>query len=734
MRLFILSLLLLAQIGFCQTKHSDVFYQDVAKVYTSDDGLPGTSINKIIISEKGFPIVFSAKGAAILKNEKWISYDGKIPQDGSKEKVQAPPETGKIFNILQYLDHKVIAAQNGLFTLKKEDNKWQRVLPADYKHSWSLSNVKVSIIDSKNRLWFGSDQGIGYKDKEKWHLFTGSEGLPYKKFTCIAADKYGNVWFGTEKGVFRTDGQSFAYRFSRRWLPDDFVNDIAVQKDGTVWFATNDGVSKIESAKMTLERKAHYFTDQVEKRHNRMGFIAQCSLTERYNIDSWTHAISDNDGLYTAMYGAAQAFRYAVTKEQEAKELATRSFNACKWLVDITHEKGFPARVIIPADWPEPVNEQYSREYNKRKQKEDPFWKDIFPRFPLSKDGKYRWKCDTSSDELAGHYFYYAIYYDLVAETEAEKEPVREVVRDVTDHLIRHGFVLRDHDGKPTRWANFSPEFFNSIWGWDQRGLNSMMMLSFLNVAWHVTGDKKYMKTAALLREKHNYHINAMLSKMFFPPEDVVPWDNNLCLMSMYGLLNYETDPELVMMYRESLDNSWLHISRQKSAFWNTIYAALASGFNEKVDDGIYDSEDIFPEAKLYAQYTAQQFYKTDYGHEDIIETLQKTPLDLIGYPMDNRHRLDIEFDPTPGQVVNEGWRPHNPERPDNTFELAAEQKPNFGWHVDRRALPIDERCHVRLDRDGFALEATEGSGYSEHEGTFYLLPYYMARYHGIIK
>jgi hypothetical protein len=729
-----LFIFLFSQIVFSQTKHSDVFYQDVATVYTSKDGLPETVISKIILSDTGMPIAISNKGAVILNDGKWISYTGKMHEEKSKTKIQAPTEAGQTYKMISYLGYQVLAAQNGLYSFDEETKQWHRVLPADHRYSWSLSNVKVMIVDSKNRLWFGSDQGIGYKDKGKWHLFTGMEGLPYKKFTCIEADEKGNVWFGTEKGVFRTDGKSFAYRFSRRWLPNDYVNDMAVQKDGIAWIATNGGISKIESIEMTFEQKADYFTQQVEKRHNRMGFIAHCSLKERYNIDSWTHAISDNDGLYTAMYGAAQAFRYAVTREKEAKELATRSFNACKWLVDITHEKGFPARVIIPVDWPEPVNEQYGREYNKRKQKEDPFWKDISPRFPLSKDGKYRWKCDTSSDELSGHYFYYAIYYDLVAETEAEKEPVREVVRDVTDHLIRHGFLLRDHDGKPTRWANFSPEFFNSIWGWDQRGLNSMMMLSFLNVAWHVTGDKKYLKTAEMLREKHHYHINAMQSKMFFPPEDVVPWDNNLCLMSMYGLLNYETDPELIMMYRESLDNSWLHISRQKSAYWNTIYAALAKQFNEKVDSGMYNSSNIFPEAKRYAKFTAQQFYKTEYGHEDIIETLQKIPLDLIGYRMDNRHRLDIEFDPTPGQIVNEGWRPHNPERPDNTFELAAEQKPNFGWHVNRRALPIDERCHVRLDRDGFALDATEGSGYSEHEGTFYLLPYYMARYHGIIK
>ena len=348
---------------------------------------------------------------------------------------------------------------------------------------------------------------------------------------------------------------------------------------------------------------------------------------------------------------------------------------------------------------------------NLRVQQHDPFWKDINPRFVKSKDGKYLWKCDTSSDELAGHYFFYGVYYDLVAETEEEKKPVREVVAAITDHLIRNGFVLRDHDGKPTRWGNFSPEYCNSVWGWDQRGLNSMMMLSFLNVAKHVTGDPKYDEVSAMLRDQHNYHINAMYAKEFFPPENVVPWDNNLCLMSMFGLINYEENPELLIMYRYSLENSWLHISKQKNAFWNTLYAAMALHFSHQVQNGFFNKENIFPGAGGFTQSAVKKLNVIpDLGNE-IKETLQRIPLDLIGYKMDNTHRLDIVFDPTPGQ------------------------KPTIGWGVDGFALPVEERGHVRQDRDGFELLFQEvGGTKAEQEGTFFLLPYYMAQYYNLLK
>jgi hypothetical protein len=238
-----------------------------------------------------------------------------------------------------------------------------------------------------------------------------------------------------------------------------------------------------------------------------------------------------------------------------------------------------------------------------------------------------------------------------------------------------------------------------------------MMMLSFLNVASHVTGDKKYEKVAAELREKYNYHINAMHGKEFFPPSNVVPWDNNLCLMSMYGLINYEQNPELLIMYRMSLENSWLHISKQQNAFWDAVYASLANRFSQLDDSGFFGSKRIFQEAGGFTQLKIKELKNVPSLGNGIVETLKGIPLDLVGYKMDNTHRLDIVFDPTPGQ------------------------NPTIGWGINGYALPVEERGHVRQDRDGFALSTEEvGGGRSEQEGTFFLLPYYMARYHNLIK
>ncbi|SHF23625.1 hypothetical protein SAMN05444274_104129 [Mariniphaga anaerophila] len=684
--------------------------QDVAIRHTKREGFTDEKV-KAIFLENNMPV-------AIIENSVY-KWDGKnwLPAPVQHRKRNTlfsglPEKVGAVLCSITYNGKNFAGTENGLYCSESGKNKWETVLPGDDKYRWAPSDVSVLTEDSEGRLWFGAEQGVGCLQKNTWKLYAGDEGLPYNRFTCAAAGPDGIVWFGTEKGAIRFKNGQFHYRFSLRWLPDDFVNDVVVQKNGTAWFATNKGVGQIAPRSMTFEQKAHYFTRQTETRHQRMGFIAPNELEVPYDTASFKHGISDNDGKYTSMYGSAQAFRYAVTGSQEAKKLARRSFEACKWLVDITHEPRFPARVIVPHDWPEPLADpEYSHQMNIRTQQNDPFWKDINPRFVKSKDGKYLWKCDTSSDELAGHYFFYGIYYDLVAETEEEKAPVREVVADITDHLIRNGFFLRDHDGKATRWGNFSPEFCNSIWGWDQRGLNSMMMLSFLNVAKHVTGNAKYDKVAQMLRNEHNYHINAMHGKEFFPPDNVVPWDNNLCLMSMLGLMNYETDPELLIMYRMSLENSWLHISKQKNAFWDALYSAMAQKFAQQVAEGYFNNENVFPEAGSFTNKAVSTLAEyPDLGNH-IKEMLQQIPLDLIGYEMDNTHRLDVVQDPAPGQ------------------------DPTVGWRKDGFALPVDERGHVRQDRDGFALHFKEVGGVNaEQEGTFFLLPYYMARYYKLIK
>lgn len=566
----------------------------------------------------------------------------------------------------------------------------------DDRYGWALRNVKAIAVEG-DRVWFGADNGAGVLQGGKWTLYTGKEGLPYNRFTCAAPGEAGVVWFGTERGAIRYDGKRWDYRAGLRWLPDDHVNAIAVDpKTGTAWIATNAGVSRIERKPMALAEKAENFERIIDERHRRLDYVVRCQMKVPGDFSTSSINHTDNDGLYTAMYGAAECFRYAATKDPEAKRRAQQAFRGLKFLVDVTGIPGFPARSVVPTDGSfEDPNRHFNAEYNRRAKEEDPLWKEILPRWPKSADGKFWWKCDTSSDEVAGHYFFYGVYYDLVAETPEEKEEVRKVVHAMSTHIVDHNFTLVDHDGLPTRWANWSPEYVNSTDGHADRGLQATEILSFLNTALHVTGDSKFAEAAKRLRDEHAYHVLAISGRAKWPPTSVVPWDDNLEFLSIYPLVKYERDPELQAIYRLALDSSWLFVSRSNDPFFNFVYASMMPSEGESLVEAELD------------------FRKPVEG---AIQTLKDTPLLLVGWEMNNSHRLDVELDANPRREFARGGKA-------------------YGWSVvTKEALPIQERCHIRINSDHLFLDHSMGGGQVEYEGTFYLLPYYMGLYHGFLK
>ena len=79
--------------------------------------------------------------------------------------------------------------------------------------------------------------------------------------------------------------------------------------------------------------------------------------------------------------------------------------------------------------------------------------------------------------------------------------------------------------------------------------------------------------------------------------------------------------------------------------------------------------------------------------------------MDLICWSMQNSHRADIEIDAESGR---------------------------HGEVQSIAVLPPDERPIMKWNGNPFQLDG-DGAGIEEDDGTFFLLPYWMGRYHGFI-
>jgi hypothetical protein len=110
---------------------------------------------------------------------------------------------------------------------------------------------------------------------------------------------------------------------------------------GGVWAVTPKGMSLIEAVPMTLNKKADYLQAIGDLRHDRLvGFSSGCSFKVWGDPSVCIDGDDDNDGLWTSIYTAGLAFKYAVTQDEEDRQRALHRFYAVSFLHNVTGIKG----------------------------------------------------------------------------------------------------------------------------------------------------------------------------------------------------------------------------------------------------------------------------------------------------------------------------------------------------------------------------------------------------------
>jgi hypothetical protein len=543
-------------------------------------------------------------------------------------------------------DEMWAATSGGLF--HRKDGGWlnldEYVMAPGLLHNYFSFSAGASPGD----VIFGSKLAVSQISANGNHWnFTGEDGLPIGPVTSICRSG-SELWLGTPEGAIRKD-DTWHYYHGKRWLPDNKINDIMVVDPYTVWIATPKGISEIKKTEMTLEQKAVRFEKRLNDRHLHHGFSAICRFSNPGDTTQWKCFTDYNDGLWTSVYLAAESFRYAATGSEDAYNNAVRTFEAMEKLETITSVPGFVARSYVSID------EDTGRGGE----------------WHVTSDGKWKWKGDTSSDEIVGHMFAYPIFYELAAKGEM-KERVKNLVNRLMTHIVDNRFRLIDLDGMPTRWGVWCPDSLNHSPDWMyEKGINSLQILSFLESAFFVTGDKKFEEAYLMLIRDHHYDVNMVQQKMYTPFE-INHSDDELSYLPYYCLLRYVRDPELKKTYQQSIARSWAVEQLDRIPLWNIITTA-----------GLGKDCDL----------------------EVAINELQDYPMDIIHWTMENSQRWDLHKNPVADR-----------------FLKAQATKP----------VPVDERGITKWNSNTYQFDYG-GSGMSEDDGAAWLLPYWMARYHRFI-
>ncbi len=168
--------------------------------------------------------------------------------------------------------------------------------------------------------------------------------------------KDGATWVITDYGVLRTDENATNERdIEQRFMGDRYFysadtgegNVLAILADGEngIWTAMAEGYTHIEMLKINGTDKAAQMSATTQEYVARRGMVSNAFLVD----GEWEPEESDNDGLWTSMYGAGELMRYAVLRDdpnatpeeiEEARKTAVSATEAVLLLTYLSMRTG----------------------------------------------------------------------------------------------------------------------------------------------------------------------------------------------------------------------------------------------------------------------------------------------------------------------------------------------------------------------------------------------------------
>lgn len=435
-------------------------------------------------------------------------------------------------------------------------------------------------------------------------------------------------------------------------------------------------------------------------------------------LPTCTHNRSENNGLWTSLYIASQAYRYAATGEQDALDQVMRTLRGTQRMADITGIRG-----LFTRDFRDPsLDEQYCPESPESYRPPDDnmvgnhwvrvgedgcfiTWDpeanegegDWYTHTEHCTDPEYAgfcWQRNVSKDEYSGHFFAASVVAKVVDDEEAQALAA-EILTDAADHLIASDFWIQDFDGRETRFGSAHPLSLDHV-----PGFNALLGLSWIRAALSVTGEERFedMYYGCMLAE---YDVEDCIERRLERGADFrthlgeyalsvgcqINHDNvNIANLAYTGLILMEPDPELRRLYRDefhsgSRDNDVPHdIWQQGNPHWNFTMAALMESDPDSEEDAL------------------------NLVHDGVC-TLYDFRTDLVRQAVDNSELETFCTSDRHGPLAAEP--PPMAQRCSGVYEW---------WN---NPLQI-ENCEARPDRS--------------YPGTAYLLPYWMGRYYGFIS
>ncbi len=435
-----------------------------------------------------------------------------------------------------------------------------------------------------------------------------------------------------------------------------------------------------------LFQKAGNLDRLVREKHLDDGLLRTVRVDAEGRVTAREHLPSS--GLWTAMYLASQAYRYAVTGEQEAVDNARQAVGGLSHLTAVTGQPGLYGRAYDRPDF------DYVGDVSA-----SPAW--VASPAP-GYEGWY-FNHDVSKDTMDGILYGYAMALELLDDEEI-LATVRANVRSFVEQFVADGLQIIDWHGEVTEHGRL----YYSAWD-DYPGFNALLVASWLRTG-IAAADEGEGPDRALV---HFYEDCLMR----LGDDGDCPQFDRMDLGSYMDAIE-----SALFVYRPDCDTSYDNIDMVFQAIYPLLaretHPALRERLLAVLDVGIWEPEDpaVAPplHAAGYALYTFLYGALSGAGPEDPVfaAAVEDGVCTLFQLPED-RHDRTIAAGTQDGVCQNRMDRPNAAER----IPLAEREYDNYLWRLDPYEIPraytaVPDRVHSPED---------------------FLLAYWVGRYYGYL-
>ncbi len=696
------------------------YLQSIATFYNYIDGLPAKNVCAIARTTAG--IMFAACDDALFCMETPVSQWTRVRIDriqiGSIQTIQAASDGGiwvTSSNNLCHLDAFgaetvtfspggrpiAVAGSSAAAWVLMETSLWRSSDMLAFPFLLACQPTSI-VLDAKNVPVVATDHGILRLVENVFHFLPtknhllDTPGLPFEHdIRDMTADNAGNLWVATPHGIQLYCAGAWITITGKDGLPIEDVEHLAIGPNGSLWIGSKRGVARL------LDGQWQYFAgrrwlpdDQV----NALAVDAQGGAWiatskglahihfDRMSLEQKSHHYRNitlerhfRDGFVTDCHLERPGDLESILKEASDNDglwtslwICAASFRfAVTQAPDAREDARQSMQALLSLVRLTGISGFPARAIIRHGERVHQ--SDPGPNWRASPvEPGVLFKDDTSSDEIAGHFLAWYVYSELVA-TQEERASIASTCHAVMTHILDHGYMLLGPDGQPTRWGKWSPHILNGDPHWAaEAGLGALELLSHLKVAQHLSPCLRFQEAYdALIRQSH-FALNIIRQKKLPPEADDNHSDDELAACAFYPLLQLETDPHLRQIYLLGLEWTQRALRPKRSPFYNFVYGACS----EKPCNA-----------------------------EDAVAWLEDSPLDLTDWTMLNSHRDDV---------------------------TAQSESGRFGELQIERALRPGEMRVSKWNQNPFAPDGGR-AGMHEEDGAFWLLPYWMARFHGIL-